>query len=139
MAKRERTSLCRRARGITSPEEIAIIRQWIDGGAPAPLRRKSPRDLPGIAAKDCTAWRGERAVQSLAWFAPVKLVVAGGYGNVRLLEPNGLAVVREMGGIAGKVNAVAFSADGAFMSLLRQGMPASVEWRISGRRSMGPW
>ncbi|HSJ03481.1 MAG TPA: hypothetical protein VK956_13555, partial [Verrucomicrobium sp.] len=51
-------------------------------------------------------------VTSLAYSPKARLIAAGSYGQVRIIDPNGLATLRSLTGIAGKVNTVAFSADG---------------------------
>jgi mono/diheme cytochrome c family protein/sugar lactone lactonase YvrE len=94
------------------PEEIAIIRQWIDGGALPPATPAKPADvlskLPKIAVKPGM----KNAIQTLAYSPKAKLVAAGMFGSVHLLNPQTREVVRKLDGVAGKVNALAFSADG---------------------------
>ncbi|WP_157210705.1 c-type cytochrome domain-containing protein [Verrucomicrobium spinosum] len=97
------------------PEEIAIIRQWIDAGAHPPAAPGKPADALATLPKISPRTAIKKSVLSLSVSAPAKLVVAGGYGSVRLIDPNSLQTVREMKEVAGKVNAVAFSADGAFV------------------------
>jgi hypothetical protein len=95
------------------PEEIALIRQWIDSGALPPAMPAKPADvlskLPKIAAKPGM----KNAVQTLAYSPKAKLVAAGMFGSVHLLHPQTREIMRKLDGVAGKVNALIFSADGA--------------------------
>lgn len=94
------------------PEEIAVIRQWIDGGALSPAAPAKPVDvlskLPKIAAKPGLKY----AIQTLAYSPKTKTLAAGMFGTVHLLNPQTREVVRKLDGVAGKVNALVFSADG---------------------------
>ena len=97
------------------PEEIALIRQWIDAGAPAPAAERSLTEvlqtLPRIAPKETRA----RAIHALAFSAKAHLLATGAYGVVQLLDSTTRQPVRSLSGIAGKVNALVFSADGALL------------------------
>jgi hypothetical protein len=96
------------------PEEIALIRQWIDAGAPAPAATMKLADvlakLPKITPKE-----HQKAIQSLAFSPPAKLIAAGSYGSVQLLDATTRQPVRLLEGVAGKVNALRFSKDGAML------------------------
>jgi len=95
------------------PEAIALIRQWIDAGAPAPLTEAKLADvlarLPKIAPKGAR----QKSIQTLAFSPQAKLIAAGSYGAVQLLDAATRLPVRTIEGIAGKVNTLVFSADGA--------------------------
>jgi mono/diheme cytochrome c family protein len=97
------------------PEEIALIRQWIDAGAPAPAAERTLTDvlrtLPRIAPKSAQP----KAIHALAYSARAKLIAAGSYGSVQLIDATTRKPVRSLAGIAGKVNALVFSADGALL------------------------
>lgn len=99
-------------RAHLKPEEIAIIRQWIDGGALPPATPLKPADvlakLPKIAAKPGM----KKSVQTLAYSAKARLIAVGTFGSVQLVHPETRAVVRTLDGVSGKVNALVFSADG---------------------------
>ncbi|MFZ4764891.1 MAG: c-type cytochrome domain-containing protein, partial [Roseimicrobium sp.] len=94
------------------PDEIALIRQWIDAGAPAPTKEMRPADalsnLPKIAPKVAVP----KAIHALAFSAAAKLLAAGHFGSIELLDAQTRKPVRVLKDIAGKVNALAFSADG---------------------------
>lgn len=93
-------------------EDIAMIRAWIDAGAPAPTMELRPVDalakLPKIAPK------GEvpKAIHALAFSEKSKLIAAGRFASIQLLDAQTRKPVRVIKDIAGKVNALAFSADG---------------------------
>ena len=95
------------------PEEIALVKAWINAGAkgpvvaetkPMPKQVVTPKVAPTVAPK--------RSIQAVAFSARAGLVAVGRYGEVELLKPGGTEVLRKMGGFTGKVNAVAFSPDG---------------------------
>ncbi|QIF06168.1 hypothetical protein G5S37_25465 [Roseimicrobium sp. ORNL1] len=94
------------------PDEIAMIRQWIDGGALPPATPAKPADvlskLPKVAAKPGL----KNAIQTLAYSPKSKTLAAGMFGAVHLLNPQTREVLRKLDGVAGKVNALVFSADG---------------------------
>ncbi|MCX6851060.1 MAG: hypothetical protein NTY98_19295 [Verrucomicrobia bacterium] len=96
------------------PEEIALIKTWIDIGAkgpviadakPMPREVITPQIMPTVPLK--------HAIQAVAFSPKVQLVAVGRYGEVELLNPVTRAVVRKLTGFKGKANAVAFSPDGA--------------------------
>jgi sugar lactone lactonase YvrE len=93
-------------------DEIALIRAWIDAGAPAPAVELTTADalakLPKIAPK------GEvpKAIHALAFSEKAKLIAAGGFASIQLLDSATRKPVRVLKDIAGKVNALAFSTDG---------------------------
>ncbi len=96
-------------------EQISLIRLWIDAGAPAPAVQPKPAEalvnLPKIPPK---ATR-QKAIQALAFSAKAKLLAAGSYGTVQLLDATSHQTVRTIEGIDGKVNAVLFSPDGQML------------------------
>ena len=97
------------------PEEIALIRQWIDAGAQPPA---APQKIADVLAKlPKIAPKGERkkAIQALAFSPSAKVIAVGTYGTVQLLDATTRQPVRTLEGIEGKVNALRFSADGAML------------------------
>lgn len=94
------------------PDEIALIRQWIDGGAPPPTMEIKAADalskLPKIAPKAAVP----NAVHALAFTPSAKLLAAGHFGSIELLDGLTRKPVRVLKGIAGNVNALTFSSDG---------------------------
>src|SRR5262245_21822618 len=95
-------------------EEIALIRAWIDAGA------KGPPDGRGIAKKLVVPKitlkaAPRRAVYALAYGPKPKLIAVGRYGEVELRSAETHTVVRTLSGHRGSVNALVFSADGAYL------------------------
>ncbi len=116
------------------PEEIAIIRQWIDGGALPPAAPMKPADvlskLPKIAPRPGL----KNAIQTLAYSPKAQLIAAGTFGSVQLLHPQTREVVRRIEGVAGKVNALVFSPDGTqlFAAAGDAGISGiAYQWRVA--------
>lgn len=94
-----------------APEEIAIIKGWIDSGALAPKGpAKVVRELvlPNVAP----TVPPRRSIQALAFASGKKLIAVARYGEVDLVSSETRRIVRTLKGHRGTVNAVAFSADG---------------------------
>ncbi len=96
------------------PEEISLIKSWINAGAKAPVMADKPRVpreviTPVIAPKVAP----KRSIQAVAYSAAAKLMSVGRYGEVELINPATREVVRKLAGFKGRVNAIVFSADGA--------------------------
>ncbi len=92
------------------PEEIALIKAWIDGGAKPPTEVKAKEiAVPKIALKGSP----RKPVNVLAKSPAEKTVAVGGYGGVELRSASDFAFQRALDGSRGNVNAVAFSADGS--------------------------
>ncbi len=94
------------------PEEIALIRQWIDAGAPAPAAERTLSDVLRTLPKIAPKTERRKAIHALAFSPKAKLIAAGAYGSVQVIDPATRKPLRVIGGIAGKVNALVFSADG---------------------------
>ncbi|HXT42283.1 MAG TPA: c-type cytochrome domain-containing protein [Candidatus Angelobacter sp.] len=94
------------------PEEIALIRAWIDAGAKPPAEFK-PKELvvPRIEPKVPP----RNPVNAIAYSPARKLVAAARYGEVELRSAETHAVVQALEGHRGNVNAIAFSPDGRFL------------------------
>lgn len=96
------------------PEEIALIKAWIDSGAKGPLIAEGkPMPKEVITAKIMPTAPLKRSIQAVAFSAKSQFIAVGRYGEVELLNPVTRAVVRKLTGFKGKVNAVTFSPDGA--------------------------
>src|SRR5213078_3945927 len=94
------------------PEQIALIRAWIDAGAKPPTEVKirelvTPKIEPKVPPR--------KAVNAIAYQPARKLIAAGRYGEVELRSAETHAIVRTLKGHRGNVNAVAFSPDGKFL------------------------
>jgi len=97
------------------PEEIAIIKSWIDAGALAPAEPARvvrelvlPRIAPTVPPR--------RSIQALAFAPGPKLIAVARYGEVELMSSETRSVIRTLKGHRGSVNAVAFSADGKLLA-----------------------
>jgi WD40 repeat protein len=91
------------------PDEIALIRAWIDAGAKPPAEER-PRELvvPKIAPKVAP----RRSIHAVAYDPKSRLVAIGVPGEVELRSPDSRMTVRTLSGHRGHVNSLAFSADG---------------------------
>jgi DNA-binding beta-propeller fold protein YncE/mono/diheme cytochrome c family protein len=94
-----------------SPEEIALLRRWIDSGAQGPAAGEDiavARVLPKVDPK--TAPR--RAVNAMAYDAKSKLLALAVLNEIELRLPENQATVTRLGPHTGHVNSLAFTADG---------------------------
>jgi mono/diheme cytochrome c family protein len=95
------------------PEEIALIKAWIDAGAKGPIIAEGkPMPKEVITPKIMPTVPPKRSIQAVAFSPKVQMTAVGRYGEVELLNPVTRAVIRKLTGIKGKANAVAFSPDG---------------------------
>jgi mono/diheme cytochrome c family protein/sugar lactone lactonase YvrE len=94
------------------PDEIALIKTWIDAGAKPPAEFK-PKELavPRIEPKNPP----RKSINALAYSPARKLIAAARYGMVELRSAETRAVVRTLAGHRGNVNALAFSSDGKYL------------------------
>jgi len=97
------------------PEEIAMIRQWIDAGAKPPAAPLKPADLLARLPKISPKIPVKSAIHALAFSPAAKLLAAGSFGSVELIDANTRQSVRKLEDIAGKVNALVFSKDGTML------------------------
>jgi WD40 repeat protein/mono/diheme cytochrome c family protein len=105
------------------PEEIALVRQWIDAGAPGPMAGAKPVDvlsrLPKIASATAT-----KPIHSIAVSAQGKIIALGKFGAIELIDAVTRLPLRTISGIAGNANALEFSNDG--MSIFAAGGDAGI-------------
>jgi mono/diheme cytochrome c family protein/sugar lactone lactonase YvrE len=98
-----------------SPEEIALVRSWIDTGARAPKETpKVAREL--VLPKVAPTVPPRRSIQALAYAPGAKLLAVARYGEVELFSPESRTVVKTLSGHRGMVNAVAISQDGKLLA-----------------------
>jgi len=97
-------------RAKLTPEEIAVVRGWIDTGAHAPATPAAAKELvvPKISLKVAP----RNPINALACSPDGKLLAVARYRGVELRSPADLSLVRALAGHRGNVNAVVFSADG---------------------------
>lgn len=94
------------------PEEIALIKSWINTGAKGPATEAKPAARVVVTPKITPTLPAKRSIQAAAFSPKAQLIALGRYGEVELLHPDTRAVVRRLTGFTGKINAVAFSPDG---------------------------
>jgi sugar lactone lactonase YvrE/mono/diheme cytochrome c family protein len=95
------------------PEEIALVKAWINAGAKGPVVAEAkPMPKQIVTPKIAPTVVPKRSIQAVAFSARAGLIAVGRYGEVELLKPSSTEVLRKLGGFTGKVNAVAFSPDG---------------------------
>jgi sugar lactone lactonase YvrE len=94
------------------PEEVAVLKAWIDAGAvpPKEMAKLSAREL--VLPKIQPTVPPRRSIQAVAWSPALKLIAVARYGEVELVSVETRQVVRRLAGLRGGVNALAFSADG---------------------------
>jgi len=94
------------------PEEIAVIKAWIDAGAKAPPQGNAiARQL--VVPKITPKVKPRMSINALAYAPEPKLLAVARYGEVELRFVDSQKVVRTLTGHRGNVNAVVFSADGS--------------------------
>jgi mono/diheme cytochrome c family protein len=116
------------------PEEIALIRQWIDAGAKPPAAPLKPVDLLAKLPKIAPKVQAKSALHALAFSPKAKLLAAGSFGSVELLDAATRQPIRKLEGLAGKVNALVFSPDGTmlFAAAGDSGISGiAYQWRVS--------
>jgi WD40 repeat protein/mono/diheme cytochrome c family protein len=97
------------------PEEIAVVRSWIDSGALPPKEpAKAVREL--VLPKVEPIVPPRRSIHAIAFAPGPKLLAVARYGEVELISPESRAVVRTLKGHQGAVNAVAFFPDGKHLA-----------------------
>ena len=96
------------------PEEIALIRGWIAGGAKPPAAGDVAKavEIPKIAPKVPP----RRSVGALAFDPKGKRLAVARLGEVELLDPATRAVASKLAPHAGPVRDLAFSSDGALLA-----------------------
>jgi len=115
------------------PQEIAVIRAWIDGGAPGP---RAGEVLLTFVPRPKIAPKGEprRSIHALAYEPKSKLIAVARHGAVDLVSAESRAVVRRIEGHRGTVNDLLFSADGTLL-IAAAGLPGELGevrfWRIA--------
>src|SRR6266498_2870170 len=94
------------------PEQIALIRAWIDAGAKPPAEFK-PKELAVPRIEPTVPPR--KTVNAIAYSPAGKLIAVARYGEVELRSAETHAIVRALKGQRGNVNGLAFSPDGKFL------------------------
>ncbi|HMJ66318.1 MAG TPA: c-type cytochrome domain-containing protein, partial [Candidatus Binatia bacterium] len=113
------------------PQEIALIRAWIDAGAKPPTENH-PKELVVPSIKPKVTPR--RSIHALAYEPKARLLAVGVPSEVELRSPDSRTVVRTLSGHKGHVNALAFSADGKhlFAAAGEPGLSGEVrQWSVA--------
>jgi len=101
--------------GELKPEEIEILRQWVDAGAPPwnpETAEPAPLKIPDIKPSAPV----QPQVSSLAFSPDGKALAAAGYRRVRILEPGTTKTKATLSGPTDMVRAVTFSPDGKLIA-----------------------
>ncbi len=123
--KRKPTMPPKKATRRPTPEEAAVLRAWIDGGA------KDDGGSTVIALPDIKARAHVAApVAALAYRPDGKLLAAAGYREVLLIDPTSGDVVGKLPAQTGDVTALAFSRDGLRLAVASGSPGADGEVRI---------
>ena len=99
-------------RAKLAPEEIAVLKGWIDLGALPPAKTDKPVGRELVLPKIAPTTPPRRSIQAMAFSPALKLIAVARYGEVELLSSETRQVVRTLSGLKGQVNALAFSTDG---------------------------
>lgn len=94
-----------------TPDEIALLRSWIEAGAPGPTGEEPDRTLLVTPHVPLLA-PVRRVINSVAFSPDGKLLAVAEYNGVRLVSVESRATLRRLEGIRGNVTEVSFSADG---------------------------
>jgi WD40 repeat protein len=81
-------------------------------------------------------------VQSLAWSGDGKWLATGGYGHLRIWDVKSQKLARDIGKLAGRVTAAAFTPDGSMLAAAdgEASSPASIHvWQVSDGKAMANW
>jgi WD40 repeat protein len=113
------------------PNEIALIRAWIDAGAKPPTEDR-PKELvlPKIEPKIPP----RRSIHALAFEPKSRLLAVALPNDVELRSPDSRTVIRTLSGHRGHVNALAFSTDGKhlFAAAGEAGLSGEVrQWNVA--------
>ncbi|HEX7448111.1 MAG TPA: c-type cytochrome domain-containing protein [Pirellulales bacterium] len=94
-----------------TPDEIALIRAWIEAGAKGPSG-DAPDPTLLITPKVELLAPARRVIEAAAISPDGKIAALAGYREIRLIATDSRATVRTLSGHRGNVTDVAFSADG---------------------------
>jgi hypothetical protein len=100
-----------------SPAEIAVIRGWIDAGAPAPQAGEvaAAATQPAVP-KILPRTPPPRSIYSGAYAAPQKVLALSRDGEIELVSPESRGVVRILKADIGRINDISFSIDGTLIA-----------------------
>lgn len=94
------------------PEEISLVRAWIDAGTPAPAAGQENARLANLP-KIAPLGTPRSPINALAYAPKLDLLAIARYGAVELRNATTHALIHTLSGLRGQVNALVFSPDGA--------------------------
>ncbi|HZU34961.1 MAG TPA: c-type cytochrome domain-containing protein, partial [Gemmataceae bacterium] len=95
------------------PDEIGVLRAWIAAGAKNDAHGLAKIRIPDVKPRVPT----RAAIAALAYRPDGKLLAAGDYREVALIDVDLGDVVGRLSGLAGEVTALAFSMDGHWLAV----------------------
>ncbi len=95
-----------------SGPEIALIRDWIKGGASAPQAGESLPTQAVVLPKVAPKVQPRNPIHALAYSPTGKLLLAARYGRIEVRSAQSRASVRTLTGHKGNVNSLTVAADG---------------------------
>ena len=99
------------------PEQIALLRKWVDAGAPGPVPGAAAVEDDEIALPEVKpVVRAIGAVTAVAFDAASRRIAVGGYQTIHLMGLADRKWQAELGGHADLIRAAAFSADGKWLA-----------------------
>ncbi|MFO0948369.1 MAG: c-type cytochrome domain-containing protein [Planctomycetota bacterium] len=121
---------------VPSMEEVALLRRWIDAGAPGPAEPGKPPKLETPKISPLTEVK--HAVRALAHSPKDDLLAVARDNLVHLVQRSNSHIVRSLEGHTGPVTSVQFSKDGALL-IVAAGEPGlfgeAILWNIAdGKR-----
>ncbi len=114
VTKQEKPAMPPKKEPQPSAAEIAVLKAWVDAGAPGPAKEKDVSLRSTLVVPQVAAKADQRQPISATELSPdgQRLAVAR-YGVVQILEAGSQKLLRELTDHPGKVNAVHFSTDGS--------------------------
>ncbi len=113
LTKQEKPAMPPKKEPQPSAGEIALLKAWVDAGAPGPAANKDLSLRATLIVPDIAAQPGlAQPVTALALAPDGRQLAAARHDRIQLLDPATLQVKRELSGHPGAVNAVHFSSDG---------------------------
>lgn len=99
------------------PAQIAMLKAWINAGAPGPAGNETARTFTATPVPDIHPEVKVVSPVSAAKFSPDgSLLAVGGYREVRLISPSTGKLIATLAGHADAVRSIAFSPDGTLLA-----------------------